>query len=78
MKATIIKIGNSKGIRIPKNMLEESELGNEVDITLKNGSIIIAPMKGKKIKYNEEYILSLGALSEWNSPEEDAAWAYLQ
>ena len=78
MKASIIKIGNSKGVRIPKNMLEESNLGNEVDITLKNGSIIIAPLKAKKIKYNEEYILSLGALSEWNSPEEDKAWAYLQ
>lgn len=78
MKASIIKIGNSKGIRIPKTMLEEAKFDDKVDISLKNGSIVISPIKNKKIMYNEEYLLSLGALSDWNSPEEDAAWAYLQ
>ena len=78
MKASIIKIGNSKGIRIPKIYLEEAKFGEEVDISLKNGAIVISPLKSKNIVYNEEYLMSLGALSDWNDPEEDAAWAYLQ
>jgi antitoxin component of MazEF toxin-antitoxin module len=80
MKAVIIKIGNSKGIRIPKVLLEESGLGEEVEIKAKKGEIKIMPVtKSKKtVKLNEEYLLSLGALGDWDTPEEDKAWASLQ
>jgi antitoxin MazE len=81
MKASIITIGNSKGIRIPKPLLEESGLYKTVEIKAKKGEIRITPAKRsskKKITLNEEYLLSLGALSEWNDPEEDKAWAHLQ
>jgi len=81
MKASIIKIGNSRGIRIPKPLLEESGLNEAVEIKAKKGEIRITPAKPdskKKLVFNEEYLLSLGALSEWNDPEEDKAWAHLQ
>jgi len=80
MNAAIITIGNSKGIRIPKPLLEESGLGKEVEIKAKPGEIKIVPAKNKKTKraLNEEYVLSLSSLSDWNSPEEDQAWAHLQ
>ena len=82
MNTTIVKIGNSKGVRIPKPLLEESQLGESVEITAKKGEIKITPAKsksaGKKIALNEEYLLSLSALSDWNRPEEDKAWAHLQ
>lgn len=41
MKAQIIKIGNSKGIRIPKPLLEESNLEGEVDIEVVEEGILI-------------------------------------
>lgn len=81
MKTTIITIGNSKGIRIPKPLLEESGLYEHVEIKAKKGEIRITPAKldsKKKIIFNEEYLLSLSALNEWNDPEEDKAWAHLQ
>ncbi len=34
MKAAIISIGNSKGVRIPKPLLEESGLIDDVEIRL--------------------------------------------
>ncbi len=39
--------GNSQGIRIPKNLLNEShiKIGEEVDISLRDGKIIIQPVK---------------------------------
>ena len=77
MKASIIKIGNSKGIRIPKALLEESNLGSEVDIKLDNGDIVISAPE--KVSIDEGILLSYSALAkEWNTPEEDEAWAYLQ
>ena len=50
MITTIIPIGNSKGIRIPKILLEESGLDNEdeVELKIKNGEIRI--IRAKKIK----------------------------
>lgn len=81
MNITIIKIGNSQGVRIPKPLLEESELGKDVEITAKKGEIRITPSKSKaskKLALNEEYLLSLSALNDWNRPEEDKAWAHLQ
>ena len=79
MNTSIITIGNSKGVRIPKPLLKESGLSDEVEIKAKPGEIkIVARAKSNKKALNEEYVLSLSALSDWDSPEEDKAWAYLQ
>lgn len=81
MKALIITIGNSKGIRIPKPLLEESGLSGEVEIKVVRGGIKITPSKRKKEvarKLNEEYLLSLSSLGDWNNPDEDKAWTHLQ
>jgi len=44
MKTQVIKIGNSKGIRIPKSILEHSGLGKEVDIEVREDELIIRPV----------------------------------
>lgn len=41
MKARIIRIGNSQGIRIPKPLLEQSGLGEEVELEVQHHQIII-------------------------------------
>lgn len=76
MKASIIKIGNSKGIRIPKKFLEEANLKDIADIEVSKDGLIIRPAK---TKVEPGMLLSRSALAkEWDTPEEDTAWAYLQ
>jgi antitoxin MazE len=41
MKAQIVSIGNSQGIRIPKVLLEQSNLSGEVDLELHELGILI-------------------------------------
>ena len=41
MKARIIRIGNSQGIRIPKPLLEQSGLGDQVELEVQPDQIII-------------------------------------
>jgi len=41
MKARIVKIGNSQGIRIPKLLLERSNLAEEVELEALDNQIII-------------------------------------
>ena len=45
MIVNIVPIGNSKGIRIPKAILEQCDIANEVEMEIKNGKIIIEPTK---------------------------------
>jgi len=81
MKASIIDIGNSKGVRIPKPLLEESGLKGSVELKAKKGEIKIVPSPSEaktKVTLNEEYVLSLKSLSDWITSEEDTAWPHLQ
>lgn len=41
MKTKVIKIGNSRGVRIPRHMLEQSGLKGEVEIEVKDKKIIL-------------------------------------
>ena len=47
MKANIVSVGNSKGIRIPKAMLKQLDIHNHVEIKVEDEGIIIKPIKGK-------------------------------
>lgn len=44
MEAKIIRIGNSRGVRLPKTMLEEAGLTEKVRLTRIGGKIIIEPI----------------------------------
>jgi len=43
MRTRIVKIGNSQGVRIPKALLEESGLQGDVEMSVRNGMLVIAP-----------------------------------
>lgn len=45
MKAQIIQIGNSQGIRIPKAVLEETKISGEVDLEVTPDGILIRNIK---------------------------------
>ena len=42
MKAHIVQIGNSRGIRIPKTLLQEAQLEDEVELQAEPGRILIS------------------------------------
>jgi len=41
MRARIVRVGNSRGVRLPKTLLEQSGLDDEVEIHAEPGRIII-------------------------------------
>lgn len=47
MHAKIQKWGNSQGLRLPKSLLADAQLGvgDEVDISVKDGIMIVTPAK---------------------------------
>ena len=79
MLTNIISIGNSKGIRIPKVLLEMSGLDNKVELKVKKGEIRVIPAKTNVKKLTDTILLSEKSLeTDWNKPEEEEAWKSLQ
>jgi antitoxin MazE len=55
MKAEIIKIGNSQGIRIPKPLLEQSGISGEVEIEAQEKQIVIRPLKNPRHSWDKAF-----------------------
>jgi len=45
MKTRIVQIGNSQGIRIPKVILDQTQIGQEVELEVRKRNIIIRPLR---------------------------------
>ena len=41
MKGRLIRIGNSRGIRLPKPVIEEAGLSGEIEVEVQNGAGVI-------------------------------------
>lgn len=44
MKVSVVQIGNSKGIRLSKNLLEKYHITDKVELILENDYIILKPL----------------------------------
>jgi len=53
MKATIIKIGNSKGLRLSKHIIEQYHINDQVELTLEEDRIILKPVNQPRQGWNE-------------------------
>jgi len=82
MITKVIKIGNSRGIRIPKSIIDQSGIKNEVELEVKDDTIIIKSLSSvrqnwdiafqKMAKKNDDQLLdedSLLSQSTWDDEE---------
>lgn len=78
MQSTIIQIGNSKGVRLPKKVLILSGIEKDIEIKFKRGEIKILPKKKAK-NINEFAVASEASFAkDWLRPEEEEAWKTYQ
>jgi antitoxin MazE len=80
LRATIQKWGNSLAVRIPKAFAEETRLrqGSEIEISLADGNVVLAPLRKYPIKLSEllERVSpeSLHEHVEWGRPKGRETW----
>jgi antitoxin MazE len=53
MKARVVRIGNSRGVRLPKPLIAEAGLPDEVEIRARNGAIIISAASRPRVGWAE-------------------------
>ncbi len=55
MKTTVVRIGNSRGIRLPKAILKECRLEGEVELEVKKGRLIVWPAAKPRRGWGEAF-----------------------
>ncbi|MFO7826389.1 MAG: AbrB/MazE/SpoVT family DNA-binding domain-containing protein [Cyclobacterium sp.] len=55
MEASIIKIGNSKGLRLSKTILDKYNIRDKVEIILEKGHIILKPIGSPRKNWEKEF-----------------------
>jgi antitoxin MazE len=53
MKGRIIRIGNSRGVRLPKPVIEGAGLQEDVDIQVRGNTVVIGPRKRPRVGWAE-------------------------
>ncbi|MDZ7831517.1 MAG: AbrB/MazE/SpoVT family DNA-binding domain-containing protein [Desulfobacterales bacterium] len=55
MRARVIKIGNSQGLRIPKPILDQTGIMEDVEIEVEENKIIIRPVKNVRAGWDAAF-----------------------
>lgn len=84
MRTRMIKIGNSQGIRIPKIIIEQFNLTDEIELLSNDGMLVIRPAFHPRAGWDEQFqamaankdnaLLDNEALSLSKWDEEEWVW----
>ena len=55
MKTRIVRIGNSQGVRIPKPLIEQIGLEGDVEMMVRDRSLIITPLGRPRAGWGEAF-----------------------
>tara|TARA_R110002049_G_scaffold117698_1_gene271298 strand:+ start:79 stop:336 length:258 start_codon:yes stop_codon:yes gene_type:complete len=55
MKTKIIRIGNSQGVRIPKLLIEESGITEEIEMILRDNEIVLRSAETTRKNWEESF-----------------------
>ena len=55
MKTKIIRIGNSQGVRIPKPLIEESGITDEIEMILRDNEIVLRSAETTRKNWDEAF-----------------------
>ncbi len=55
IRLAVIPIGNSKGIRIPKALLDKYEINDSVEVELRDDALILKPVRNPRIGWEESF-----------------------
>ncbi len=55
MRAELVRIGNSRGLRIPKPVIEQCGFGKTVELRVENERLIISPQRQPRHGWDEAF-----------------------
>src|ERR1700761_7374247 len=55
MKVAIVPIGNSRGVRLPKTVLDQLGFGAEAELAVEDGRVTLTPLKSPRRGWAEAF-----------------------
>ena len=55
MKVKLIPIGNSKGVRIPRSIIKSCGFGEQVEMRVSEGVVVLAPVRDVRQGWNTAF-----------------------
>ncbi|MFQ3576235.1 MAG: AbrB/MazE/SpoVT family DNA-binding domain-containing protein [Cytophagales bacterium] len=55
IQVSVIQVGNSKGIRLSKTLLDKYQITDKVELVLENGYIVIKPIAEPRKNWEEAF-----------------------
>jgi antitoxin MazE len=55
MKISVVKIGNSQGIRIPKTLIEQCGFGDEIELEVKGDTLVLRSARPRRQGWDEAF-----------------------
>jgi antitoxin MazE len=56
VKSRIVKIGNSRGIRIPKVLLDQAKLSNDIEVEVQGDKLIIRSVRRTRQGWEDQFV----------------------
>lgn len=79
MQAILVRIGNSRGVRLPKHVIEEAGLKDELDLEVRDGAVIIRNAETTRSGWAEAaaacHAAGEDALNDWDAVADDGDWS---
>ena len=79
IRSKLVKIGNSRGVRIPRSLLEQVGLTDEVEMMIEEGKLIILPASSSRrgwaaqfaamAERGDDQLLEHGPETQWEEDE---------
>ena len=76
LQARIVQIGNSRGIRIPKTLIEQLGLREQVELEVSSGQLIVRPIKEVARQGWEEQFRAMAASGDDALLDEETATSW--
>ena len=55
MQVRIIQVGNSKGLRLSKTIIEKYDIKDKVELVLKDDGILLKPIPNPRVGWTEQF-----------------------
>lgn len=55
MKINVIRVGNSRGIRLPKPVLEQCGIGDQVELSVKGNTVMLSPVNDPRDGWEDAF-----------------------
>jgi antitoxin MazE len=55
MKVTLVSVGNSRGIRLPKAVLDQCQFTDTAELKVEDGRLVLTPISAPRAKWAEAF-----------------------